>query len=252
MTLIEPIALPFETDIGFGSRARIGLIVLETDHTIEAEFRSLDIANVAWYHARIPMDPEVTPETLTDMEERLPVAAALLPNEFEFDAIGYGCTSAATLIGEDGVRNAIQSAHPGMAVSNPISAAVSAFDTLGASRIAVVTPYTADVTAPIVEHFTDAGLQVTSVGSFLESRDHVVAKISEASVAAAVRQIAAQGDCDGVFISCTSLRAFGIIDGLEQELGVPVVSSNLALSWKLLRMAGITEAIPNRGRLFQV
>ena len=83
------LALDFETDAGFGERARIGLIVLETDHTLEAEVRSLDVDGVAWYHSRIPMEPEVTPTTLTDMEARLPVAAGLLPSEFDFDAIGF-------------------------------------------------------------------------------------------------------------------------------------------------------------------
>ena len=250
MTL-EPTPLDFTTDEGFGHRARIGLIVLETDHTVEAETRQIDIDGVAWYHSRIPMEPEVTPTTLTDMEARLPVAAGLLPTEFDFDAIGFGCTSAATLIGEDGVTSAIQSAHPEMACTNPISAAVLAFQTLGASRIAVVTPYTADVTAPVAEYFSNAGLDVSAVGSFLESSDHVVAKISPESIAAGVRTIAAAGECDAVFISCTSLRTFSIIDDLEAEIGMPVVSSNLALTWQLLRLAGINDHLPNLGTLLR-
>lgn len=243
--------LEFTTDAGFGVRARIGLIVLETDHTLEAEIRSLDVPGVAWYHSRIPMEPEVTPTTLTDMEARLPVAAGLLPSEFDFAAIGFGCTSAATLIGDDGVTGAVRTAHPEMAVTNPISAAINAFEALGSRRIAVVTPYTADVTAPIVAHFEAAGVEVSAVGSFLESRDHVVAKITEESVAAGVRQVVEQSECDGVFISCTSLRSFDIVETLESELGVPVVSSNLAFSWRLLRLAGVDDALAGRGRLFR-
>ena len=196
------------------------------------------------------MEPEVSAETLTDMRERLPEAAKLLPTEFGFDAIGYGCTSAATLIGEEGVVSAIQVAHPDMACSNPISAAVEAFRALGASNIAVVTPYTAAVTAPIIEHFRSAGIEVDNFGSFNESRDHVVAAISPESIAAGVREIVAATECDGVFISCTSLRTFDIIDDLETELGVPVVSSNSALTWHLLRLAGIDEPIDGPGTLF--
>jgi len=250
-TTLKPTKLEFTTDEGFGHRARIGLIVLETDHTVEAETRQIDIDGVAWYHSRIPMEPEVTPTTLTDMEARLPVAAGLLPQEFAFDAIGFGCTSAATLIGEDGVTGAIQSAHPNMACTNPISAAVRAFTALGSSRIAVVTPYTADVTAPVADYFSNAGLEVSAVGSFLESSDHVVAKISPDSIAAGVRQITAAGDCDAVFISCTSLRTFSIIESLEAEIGMPVVSSNLALTWQLLRLAGIDDHVPGLGTLLR-
>ena len=33
--------IPFEVDAGIGARARIGVIVLATDHTIEHEFRQI-------------------------------------------------------------------------------------------------------------------------------------------------------------------------------------------------------------------
>lgn len=246
-----PIKLDFSIDGGFGPRAVIGLIVLESDQTLEMEARSIAVEGVSWYHARIPNEMEVTPTTLTDMQARLPVAAGLLPPDFGFAAIGYGCTSAATLIGEAGVTEAIQMAHPGMACTNPISAAVDAFDALGTARIAVITPYTADVTAPIVAHFAANGLDVAAVGSFLESSDLVVARITERSIAEAVRSITQQADCDAVFVSCTSLRTFGVIEDLEAELGVPVVSSNLALLWRLLRLAGITDKVAGHGALFR-
>jgi len=242
--------LDFDTDEGFGSRATIGLVVLETDHTVEVELNSIDVPGVAWYHSRIAMEPEVTPTTLTDMLDRLPRAAQLLPTDFGFDAIGYGCTSAATLIGEESVTAAIRTAHPAMACSNPISAAVVAFRALDISRIAVVTPYTEDVTAPIIEHFTAAGIEVSGFGSFNESSDHVVAAISPDSIAAGVRTVAASSDCEAIFISCTSLRTFDIIEALEEELSMPVVSSNLALSWHLLRLAGVDDGIDGMGTLF--
>lgn len=246
--------LDFTTDDGFGQRAKIGLILLETDQTLEVEARSIQLAGVDWYHSRIPMAPEVTPETLTAMEQALPVAAGLLPEAFAFDAIGYGCTSAATLIGEHAVSTAVQSAHPDVLVTTPITAAVNAFQALGAVRIAVVTPYTADVTAPIAAHFEANGLNVVALGSFSEPSDLVVARIDEESVAAGVRTMvanaASDGGCDAVFVSCTSLRAFGIIEQLELELGVPVVSSNVALLWHLLRLAGVDDAVGGLGALF--
>ncbi len=252
MSVPELVPLPFETDDGFGSRARLGLIVLETDQTIEAEARLIDLPGVDFYHSRIPMEPEVTPTTLTDMRERLPVAAALLPSAFEFDAIGYGCTSAATLIGAEGVTAGIQSVHADMACTNRITAAVAAFRALGASRIAVVTPYTAEVTGPIATHFTDAGLEVVALGSFLESSDLVVARISRRSVADGVRAIVAEADCDAVFVSCTSLRMLDVAPDIEADVGMPVVSSNMALFWHLLRIAAVDDDLGAFGQLFSV
>ena len=60
---IEHIA--FATDAGIAARARIGLIVLASDHTIEHEFRRvLTAPGVALYQARIRNSPRITPETL--------------------------------------------------------------------------------------------------------------------------------------------------------------------------------------------
>ncbi len=248
---MEPTPLPFVTDEGFGARARIGLILLETDQTLEVEARALSLDGVAFYHSRIQNDAEVNADTLTAMGDRLPAAAALLPRAVGFDAIGYGCTSAATLIGEDSVTAAIQSAHPGVPCSNPVSAAVDAFRALGARTISVLTPYSTAVTAPVVAHFEKNGLVVDAVGSFLESDDLTVARITEASIVEGVRSLGAESSCDAVFVSCTSLRSFGVISDLETELGKPVVSSNSALLWRLLRMAGVNEPIAGLGALLR-
>lgn len=245
------IKLDFITDEGFGSRARLGLIVLESDQTLEVEARLINLDGVDFYHSRIPNEMEVTPTTLTDMAARLPTAAGLLPTDFGFDAIGYGCTSAATLIGTEGVTNAIRQAHPGMACTNPIAAAIAGFEALAVKRVAIVTPYTLDVTEPVADVFRHAGLEVGAVGSFLESSDLVVARISADSIAHGIRTVAAAArDCDGVFVSCTSLRTLDLIPAMEAEIGKPIVSSNQALLWHLLRLGGVNEPLAGMGRLF--
>jgi maleate isomerase len=247
---VDLLQLEFTTDSGIGRRARLGLVVLESDHTLEAEFRMLDVEGVVHYVSRIANDATITPDSLTAMEERLPVAAALLPVELQLDAIGYGCTSAATLIGEHGVREALTSAHPGVPCSNPISAAAAAFEALGVRRISLLMPYTADVTNRIVEHFESLGFEVMAVSSFLEPDDHVVARITEEVVAAGAASVGEVAGCEAVFVSCTSLRTFGVVSTIENRLDKPVVSSNLALAWHLLRLAGIDDKLPGMGRLF--
>ena len=75
----------------------------------------------ALYHSRVPSDPEVTAETLARMEAALPAAVSLLP-PVDFNVVGYGCTSGATIIGEPGVERAVHSVRPGVAVTNPAPA----------------------------------------------------------------------------------------------------------------------------------
>ena len=241
----------FTTDQGAGDRARIGLLVLESDQTIEAEFRALtNLPGVAVYHARLANDVTVTPDTLAKMEQELPKAAALLPGYLDLSAIGYGCTSGSTIIGEDRVSEIITTAHPSARASNPLSAAKAALAALGVRRLALLTPYAPDVTKAMQDELGASGIAVPLVGSFYEPSDLVVGKIDRKSIFDAALALGQSDDVDGVFISCTSLRAADLIAEAEAALGKPVTASNHALAWHLLRLAGVEDRIANAGRLF--
>ena len=245
--------LEFETDSGLGQQARIGLIVLQTDQTIEHEFAALmRDEGVALYHARIPNAMEVTPETLREMELALPRAAALLPPSFGFDAIGYACTSGATMIGEARVDEIIRALHPLAKTSNPITACKAALGALGLRRIALVTPYAPEVTLEMQANLRDAGFDTTAVASFNQTDDFTVARTSAESILNAALTIGAREEVEGVFVSCTSLRALDVIAEAEAQLGKPVIASNQALAWHLRRLAGLRGAPPHSGRLFAV
>lgn len=245
-------SLSFETDEGAGRRARIGLLVLASDQTMEAEMREIaGLDGIAFYHARLANDSVVTPETLGKMEAELPVAAGLLPAYLGLKSVGYGCTSGTTIIGEGRVAEIIERAHPGVPSSNPLSAAKAALAALGVKRLGLVTPYTPDVTQAMQKKFVAAGIEVTVVGSFYEDDDIVVGRISPLSVLEAIKSVGASNDVDGVFVSCTSLRVAGIIEQAEAALGKPVTASNHALAWHLLRLAGISDAITGFGRLLE-
>jgi maleate isomerase len=55
---------------------------------------------------------------------------------------------------------------------------------------------------------------------------------------------------DAVFVSCTSLRIAELVPELESKIGKPVISSNFAMAWHALRLAGVDDCEPQRGRLF--
>lgn len=244
--------LDFTTDEGSGERARIGLLVLESDQTMESEFRFLaDMPGVSIYHARLSNDPIVTPETLAKMEAELPVAARLLPDYMGLASIGYGCTSGSTVIGEERVADILADIHPGVPSSNPLTAAKAALDAMGVKRLGLLTPYSPNVTEAMQLKFVEAGIDVSVVGSFYEEDDQVVGKIDQKSILQAVLSVGQSEVCDGVFISCTSLRAAGIIDEAERVLSKPVTASNHALAWHLLRLAGIEDNLEGTGRLFK-
>ena len=57
-------------------------------------------------------------------------------------------------------------------------------------------------------------------------------------------------DAEVVFISCTGLRSLELIDRLEKELDKPVISSNTATMWNVLRILGIDDPLKGCGILF--
>jgi len=42
------------------------------------------------------------------------------------------------------------------------------------------------------------------------------------------------------------------VAGIEARTGLPVTSSNHAMAWHCLRLAGVDEAVEGRGRLFSL
>jgi maleate isomerase len=163
--------------------------------------------------------------------------------------IGYGCTSASTVIGPDGVRDAIRESLPGVQVTEPLSALLAGCRALGLKRLGFVTPYVPCVSARMQEKLEQAGHQIVSFGSFEEGDDRVVARISESSIYQSILNVAGQSKCDGVIVACTNLRVAHVAAKAEAALGIPVLSSNLALAWHMLSLAGITPNKPVFGRL---
>jgi maleate isomerase len=251
MRLIEN--LPFETDEGLAARARLALLVLATDFTIEHEWRAImaGLPGVALYQTRILNDAQITPETLRAMEPRIADAASVILPGSKLDVVAYGCTSASMAIGEEKVFARIREARPDVKCTTPITAAFAAFRALGAKRIGVLTPYRADVNLIVADYIRARGFEVPAFGSFSEQDDRVVARIAPQSILDGIRTVVSAAKVDAVFVSCTSLRLAEAARAIEAATGVPVTSSNHAMAWHALRLAGVADSLPQWGRLFE-
>ena len=58
------------------------------------------------------------------------------------------------------------------------------------------------------------------------------------------------GNVDGVWLPGAALPTVAVLDALEHELKVPIVSSKQAMVWAALRQANIVDRIAGYGRLF--
>ncbi|MDF1720659.1 MAG: hypothetical protein P1U65_08290 [Minwuia sp.] len=245
--------LPFTLDGGAGAAARIGLIVLQNDETMEPELAPLfSQQGIALYHSRIPSAPEVTAETLMTMKAELPVVARLLPAAHPLSVVGYGCTSGATIIGQSVVSDLIRQVHPDALTTDPITAVVAATTRLNVRRIGFITPYVAAVSSAMRELLQGHGLEIAAFASFAQAEEATVARIAQQSLLNAICALAdGTPDMEAVFVSCTNLRSLGIIAEAERRIGKPVLSSNLVLGWHMLALAGAQAPDGSPGMLLQ-
>lgn len=247
---MQMMTLPYDLTGPIGARAVLALAVLQTDETIEQDFRRLfPEPDVAVYVSRVPSAPDVSSESLAGMEAHLPRTAAELPQSLEYDVMGYGCTSGATVIGPDRVAALLGQSARLRAVTDPMTAAKAAFRALDVRRIAFLSPYVAEVSQALRASFEADGFEIAGFGSFDEAEEAKVARIAPASILEAACLVGAAPDAEAVFLSCTNLRTLDMIVEAEERLGKPVVSSNQALGWHMAQLGNLPSRARSFGRL---
>ena len=245
--------LPSDLDRGLASRAAIGLVVLATDQTMEHEFRALvRLPGVAFYESRVFSDNDITPATLRAIGPRIGPSVDLILPSIPLDVVAFGCTSATMTLGEEAIFAEIHKARPGVACTTPVTAALAAFQALGVGGIGLLTPYAPEINESLVRYFNGRGVNIAAVATFDRRDDRDAARISVPSIETAVQRLATTKGVEAIFVSCTSLRVAEAAAGLERKIGAPVTSSNHAMAWHCLRLAGVDDALPAAGRLFEL
>lgn len=247
-SIVQPSPVPVHLDDGTPVK-KIGLVALSTDFTFERDFhRVCSPDRVGIYASRVLFENPTTPENLRKMLPRIQDAAELILTDTALDAVCYGCTAATVHIGDDEIRQAVQSAKPGVPVVTPSGAGALGLKAVGAKRISVVTPYTVEVSRPFADYFASRGFELVNLECLGLLDDGDIARVSRQTILDAARS-AMSSDSDAVFLSCTALRAVECISEVEQVIGKPAVSSNQASIWLTLRSAGVDDEIPGYGRL---
>ncbi len=229
--------LPYILDADDPSAVPMGLIVLQTDETIEPEFRTIFANDKSpLYVSRIPSGNEVNTDTLAQMETDLPAAADLLPKARRYRVVGYGCTSASSVIGSDQVEKMVKQTCDVQTVTNPLRAATACAEDRGVSKFALLSPYIEEVNTPLRRAFADQGITMDVFGTFGEAEEAKVVRISTESVVEAAIRLGSDSAVDAVFLSCTNLRTLAAIPRIEKVIRKPVLSSNQSLAWHMKKL----------------
>ncbi|KUH33200.1 maleate cis-trans isomerase [Thermococcus celericrescens] len=233
----------------YGWRGRLGLIVPSSNITMEMELHSALPEGVSLHTARVPLK-NVTEEELVKMNA-MAVESARLLRDAGVELILYGCTSGSFIGGKDYEKEieANVEEEVNVPVVSTSTAVVEALRILDAQAVLVITPYTDEINAREREFLEANDFEVLDIRGLGIEDNTQIGKL-EPHEAYRLAKASFMDEADAIFISCTNLRTFEIIEVLEEDLGVPVVTSNQASLWLALRQMDVMERIPGLGKLF--
>lgn len=178
--------------------------------------------------------------SVSEYDRVLPVVGDMV-TALDPDVVVYGCTSGSFLRGLAACRDLrVQMEGLGCRAAGSTSEfLLDALHALGAKRVAVAAPYDEEMTGLLVDFLESAGIAVVSVRNLGMTGDPKTVPQGE------VLELALTADhpeADVVFLSCTNLRTFDLVKGLEEQLGKPVLTANQVTMWGALRRVGLKNS----------
>jgi len=226
---------------------------METELPELFQWRSAATAErFTWHSARVSM-ARVTPEELNRMVEASDLAAVSLADS-PVDVIAYACLVAVMCRGVGAaveVERRLDAALPGAPRRPPVvssaGALIDALRALGATRVALVTPYLRPLAEQVADTFRGEGFVVTDLVA-LEVADNVaVGRLDPHGLPPIARRIDT-GAVDAVVLSaCVQMPSLPVVQEVEDELGVPVVTAATATARSILLALGLDPFVPRAG-----
>ena len=228
-----------------GWRGRIGLLVPATNTVAENEFWSMIPDGTTIATARVvSIQSEDEHQRLAGYRAQV-IKAADEVLHVNPSIIAWTCTSGSFIggAGYDERLVAEVQARVKVPVLTTSTAVLEAIRHLGISRLAMGTPYRDSVTR-VEKTFLEnsiANLQVVSTRNLNVRGPGRRGYIQPAEVYALAREVDTP-DAQAVFLSCTDVRTREVLELLERDLGKPVISSNQATIWAILRRLGVATS----------
>ena len=236
---------------------KIGVIVPSWNTVMEYETQRLaamrDAGNSggtgASVHAMRIAHTADSEENLIGLSTQAPDAARLLAHA-KMNVIGYGYTASGFLHtpAEDQALATRISAETGIPCATSSRAIVNGLRALGTKKLSLASPYAPWLNERLKQYLTADGFEVLAMQG-LSTEAH--STITRERILALVDEVV-RPDTQAIFISCSNFRTLDIIASVEQQYGLPVVTSNAAMMWAMLRLMNDKRDVPGAGRLFKL
>ena len=240
---------------------RIGQIVPSSNTTMETEIPALLRAREAGaaerfsFHASRMRMKQVTKDELAKMDGDSDRCALEL-SDARVDVLGYACLVAIMSMGR-GYHRVSEARLHGRTVDNggpaPVvtsaGALVEGLRALGARKIALLAPYMKPLTALVVDYIEHEGFEVLDALS-LEISDNLEVGARDPRAPIEISRKLNTANCDAVVISaCVQMPSLASVEPVQARVGLPVVSSSVCTTWRMLKALQLPAMAPGGGAL---
>jgi maleate isomerase len=245
----------------YGWRARIGLMIAHSNTIMEPEFNRVMPEGVSVHASRVRIE-KITVDGLRDMNRNVDRALEDL-SEIGASVFAYACTAASFVGSAEEDRQVKQRIEErmGRPAVTAAGSVLRSLERLKAKRISVATPYPAPVNEKVKAFLESQGFEVVNIDGVDFGKIAPYPPLSDTPVShpglqpphmmyKIARSCFAEGS-DALFVSAAGVRTFDVIEHLEADLGVPVISSGQAIMREALEAAGVRSPISGYGRLLR-
>jgi len=215
---------------------------------MELEFWRVLPRDFSIHTARLKLR-EVTVEGLELMESEIDDEALKLVDA-DVDIILYGCTTGSLFrgVGHDKLIESRIEKLTGKPAISTSGAVISALRFLKAEKISVITPYIDELNVLEERFLVGNGFKVLDLKSLNIIRNVDIGRVTPNVIMDLFYKLD-YSSSDAIFISCTNMPTLNLIERLEEIAGMPVLSSNSASIWAVLKRLNYGFGIKGYGKL---
>ena len=236
-----------------GWRAKLGIILpSQEEGQTSYEYRSMCPEGVITLETRVMGCSNITMDMLTRMRQDAVYGAELLAVARP-DVITYEPTAASFILGVKGVQDYINEVQEktGVKTTTGASAVSAALKFLGIQKVLLCSRTTEEITLKEADYLKEVGFTISHHYSFGEEESNASLKrITPWELYnKLVKVYKGCTNIEGILVTGGAYRTVEMLDTLEKDIGVPVVTTVAANMWRCLQLAGVKDPVYGFGQL---
>mgnify|MGYP000044055376 CR=1 FL=1 len=229
-------------------KAKLGVIVPSANTAMEYELYRMAPPNISIHFARMKLT-EDTPEQIAGCSRYVPKAVDELADA-KVDVIAFGCTGGSFIkgVGYDKEIISIIQKQVKIPATTTSTAVIRALEVLKAKKVVVGSPYEDWLNEKLKIFLEGHGFDVIKIKGLGVIKD--IAEIPDNVKYKLAKEIYSP-EADVMFFSCTDFMVAHLISPFEEDFGIPVITSNQATLWDMLRIIGLKTRVKGYGILLE-